>query len=67
MYIKLEEPIISLRTAKDGDKELVLIGGMNHRVGAKIDLDEAFESLEEVAKKCILMQKFYIGGVLKTV
>lgn len=51
MYIKLEEPIISLRTAKDGDKELVLIGGMNHRVGAKIDLDEAFESLEEVAKK----------------
>lgn len=50
MYIKLEEPKISLRTAKDGDKTLVIVGGMNHRVGAKINLDEAYENLEKFAK-----------------
>ncbi len=51
MYIKEEEPIISLRTAKDGDKNLVIIGGMGHRVGAKIDLEEAYNELEKIATK----------------
>lgn len=50
MYIKLEEPKISLRTAKDEDKTVVIVGGMNHRVGAKINLDEAYENLEKAAK-----------------
>ena len=51
MYIKAEEPILSFRTAKDGDKNLVIIGGMGHRVGAKIDLEDAYKKLEEVAKE----------------
>ena len=51
MYLQLENPRISLRTAKDGDKTLVIIGGMDHRVGAKIDLKDAFKELEKVAKE----------------
>lgn len=51
MYLQLEDPRISLRTAKDGDKTLVIIGGMDHRVGAKIDLKDAFKELEKVAKE----------------
>jgi len=51
MYIKLEEPKISLRTAEDEGKKLVIIGGSGHRVGAKIDLEAAYENLEKVAKE----------------
>lgn len=50
MYIKYEEPIISLRTANYEGKKVLLIGGMGHRVGAKINLEEAYEELEEIAK-----------------
>lgn len=50
MYIKGEEPVISLRTAKDEEREIVIIGGMNHRVGAKISLNDAYEELEKTAK-----------------
>jgi len=50
MYINLEEPRISLRTAKEGDKTLVIVGGQDHRVGAKINLEEAYENLEKAAK-----------------
>lgn len=51
MYIKAEEPILSFRTAKDRDKNIVIIGGMNHRVGAKIDLSDAYSALEKIAKE----------------
>jgi len=51
MYISKEEPKISLRTAKDKDKEIVIIGGMGHRVGAKIDLQNAYKNLEEIARE----------------
>lgn len=50
MYITAEEPIISLRTAQDDGKKMVLIGGMGHKVGAKIDLEGAYSNLEEIAK-----------------
>lgn len=50
MYINIEEPRISLRTAKEGEKRLVIVGGMDHRVGAKINLEEMYEKLEKVAK-----------------
>ncbi len=50
MYINVEEPRISLRTAKDGEKELLIVAGMDNRVGAKINLDEAYKMLEDVAK-----------------
>ncbi len=51
MYINSESPTISLRTAKDDDREIVLVGGMEHRVGAKIDLENAYNNLEEIAKE----------------
>lgn len=50
MYINTEEPTISLRTAKYGDKRLLLVGGMKHKTGAKIDLKDSYKKLEEVAK-----------------
>lgn len=51
MYINSETPTVSLRTAQNGDKKIVLVGGMENRVGAKIDLDEAYENLEKIAKE----------------
>ena len=51
MYINSEDPTISLRTAKYGDKRLLLVGGMDHKTGAKIDLSNSYKRLEEVAKQ----------------
>ena len=51
MYINSEDPTISLRTAKMGDKRLLLVGGMDHKTGAKIDLANSYKRLEEVAKQ----------------
>ena len=51
MYINSESPTISLRTAKDDDREIVLVGGMEHRVGAKINLENAYNNLERIAKE----------------
>lgn len=51
MYINSEDPTISLRTAKMGDKRLLLVGGMDHKTGAKIDLTNSYQRLEEVAKQ----------------
>lgn len=51
MYINSEDETISLRTAKFGDKRLLLVGGMNHKTGAKIDLTNSYKRLEEVAKQ----------------
>ena len=51
MYINSEDPTISLRTAKYGDKRIILIGGMDHKTGAKIDLKDSYKRLEEVAKQ----------------
>ena len=51
MYINSEEPSISFRTAKYGEKRLLLVGGMKHKTGAKIDLQNSYKNLEEVAKQ----------------
>lgn len=51
MYINSEVPTVSFRTAKYGDKRLLLVGGMNHKTGAKIDLQNSYKRLEEVAKQ----------------
>ncbi len=51
MYINSESPKISLRMAKDGEKDIILVGGMEHKVGAKIDLEDAYKELEKVAKE----------------
>ena len=51
MYICTEEPTISLRTAKNGEKRLLLVGGMKHKTGEKIDLKDSYKKLEEIAKQ----------------
>ena len=51
MYINAENDVISLRTAINGDKRLVLIGGMSHKTGAKIDLKNSYKKLEDIANK----------------
>ncbi len=51
MYINSEVPTVSFRTAKYGDKRLLLVGGMNHKTGSKIDLQNSYKRLEEVAKQ----------------
>lgn len=51
IYINAESPTLSIRTAKDGEKDIVLISGMEHKVGAKIDLENAYSNLERMAKE----------------
>ena len=51
MYINSENPILSLRVAKDEDKDIVLVSGMEHKTGAKIDLSNAYNDLERVTKE----------------
>ena len=46
MYINSEEPTISFRRQDD----LILIGGNDHKTGAKIDLSNAYKFLEDIAK-----------------
>lgn len=46
MYINAEEPTLSFRMAGD----MVLVGGMSHKTGAKIDLSDSYKYLEDVAK-----------------
>ena len=41
MYISSEEPTISLRTAKFGDENLLIVVGFDHKTGAKIDLSNS--------------------------
>ena len=50
MYIDSEEPTISLRTAKYGDKYLLIVVGFDHKTGVEIDLSNSYRYLEEVAK-----------------
>jgi len=50
MYINSEDPTISLRTIKDGDKRLVMVAGFDHKTGAKIDLSNGYKYLEKEAR-----------------
>lgn len=51
MYINTETPTMSFRTIKNNGKKLLLIAGSDHRTGAKINLENAYSSLEDIAKK----------------
>lgn len=51
MYINSEDPTISLRTIREKDKQLVIIVGFDHKTGAKIDLENGYQYLEEIAKR----------------
>lgn len=51
MYISAKEPIYSFRTAKYQEKEILLIGGSEHRTGEAISDNSKYENLEKMAKK----------------
>lgn len=51
MYINSKEPIFSYRFAKDGDRDILLVGGSDHKTGSKIDLRNAYDILEKEVRK----------------
>lgn len=52
MYITSSEPTFSFRTIKDVNKKILLIGGANHKTGAKdVTYHSTYEILEQKAKE----------------
>ncbi len=51
MYINSELPTISLRSVKEGENTLLLVAGMDHKTGEKIDLSQSYEKLIKVARQ----------------
>ena len=51
MHISACEPTISFRTALYNNKEILLIGGMDHKTGHPSSYKDTYGKLEEVAKK----------------
>ena len=51
MYINIQSPIYSFRTAKDEDKEILLLGGGDHKTGENICYKDSYGLLEEKAKQ----------------
>lgn len=51
MYINNDIPTYSFRTAILNGKRVLLVGGFNHKRGAKIDLSNSYNYLEQKAKK----------------
>lgn len=50
MYINAETPTISFRTGKYNDKKILLIAGMDHKTGEKINLSDRYNKLEKIAQ-----------------
>ena len=51
MYINADSLTYSFRTATHNGKRILLIGGFNHKRGAKIDLSNSYNYLEQKAKE----------------
>lgn len=51
MYINPTEPIFSFRTAKSGDKDLLIIAGSDHKTGFAPNNENAYKPLIDIAKK----------------
>lgn len=51
MYINDDEPTFSFKTAILNGKRILLVGGMDHKRGAKIDLINSYNILEQKAKE----------------
>lgn len=51
MYLSSEQPTISFRTAKQGEKRILLVGGLDHKTGEKKDFSNNYEELEKIAKQ----------------
>ncbi|MCI8273728.1 MAG: FAD-dependent oxidoreductase [Clostridia bacterium] len=51
MYINIREPIYSCRTANYNGKQILLIGGSDHKTGKPIQDDSNYRNLENKAKE----------------
>ena len=51
MYINSSDPIYSFRTTPFNDKKLLIVAGADHKTGEKINLEHAYEILENKAKE----------------
>jgi Rieske Fe-S protein len=51
MYINDDSPTYSFRTAIHNGKRILLVGGFNHKRGAKINLSNSYNYLEQKAKE----------------
>ena len=51
MYINADSPTYSFRTTICNGKPILLVGGFNHKRGAKIDLSNSYNYLEQKAKE----------------
>lgn len=51
MYINIDVPTYSFKTAIYNGKRILLVGGFNHKTGAKIDLNNSYNLLEQKAKE----------------
>lgn len=51
MYINIQAPIYSFRTAKDDKNDILLLGGLDHKTGENISYENSYGKLEEQAKK----------------
>ena len=51
MYININVPTYSFKTAICNGKRILLVGGFNHKTGAKIDLSNSYNLLEQKAKE----------------
>jgi len=51
MYITAEDPTRSMRTCRDGDNELLIVGGEHHKTGHGTDLNEHYEALRSFAQQ----------------
>lgn len=51
MYINSDQPTYSFRTALYNGKPILLVGGFNHKRGAKIALSNSYNYLEEKTKE----------------
>ena len=51
MYISSDTPNLSLRTAKYGDKRLLIVVGPDHKTGESKNLSGNYEALERIAKE----------------
>lgn len=51
MYINVEQPTLSFRTANFDGKNILLIGGAGHKTGKKVTYEETYKILEDKAKE----------------
>lgn len=56
MFINVENPTRSLRVQKDGENQLVLVGGEGHKVGHGKEFSDNYSNLEKFAKSIFTVE-----------